>query len=462
MKNYSGNYTLVRQVKPQARWKVPGVKQYDPNWVVKFRVPGYGPKVETAKLYPICSSCMTVEGSPTEERPNCRVAGCQTDVEKWAKTRLEVLVRQARAEELAPKGAKKVKPLGLGEVLPVYLADGPDDKEENVRALRMILEGPTGRAAEQWDVEELTATVLRRFVRFYQEYARRWDGERGTGEERVARWATLRAEEAQIPPVDLKWISPANTTIYSLLQKARAVVGHKSRSVYVTCFDGRWPDLREWEDFTPGVARPDTRFNLSAEVYEKMCKGLPLLKDSAPQMWLALRIMWRTGLRPAELAEAKMDWLEMESENEGGEQVIYLVVKNRDDFSMKNWRTQQERVWPLDAETLDGIRRLGLPGGSILGLKSTGEAERLFKATSGWLRVCGVETRHTNYNLRKLVGTVVMKRDGAEATKRSLGHSDSRTSERAYAGSSAPLKALSDEDLMPGQVMGARRAVWVP
>lgn len=470
MKNYAGNFTLTRQPKPSSRWKTPGVREFDPNWVVRFRVPGFGTKVETARLYPVCRPCMECAESPTVERPGCKNPGCQKDVTRWAELRLAEMVGKARAGELAPTGTPKIQRLSLAEVLPVYLEHGPEQRFENVRALRLVVESPSGKALEKWFLDELTPAVLRLFVRCYQEYARRWRGEdaqRGTAEERAARWAELRGSIATLPPIDLRTITTSNTTIVSELQKARAVIGHKSRSVYVTCFDGRWPDLREWEDFTAGVPRPDNKFSLSHEVYQRMCEGLPLLKKPETlAMWTALRIMWRTGIRPIELIAAETSWLEkMTIPPDKGEegpcnQVVILVVKNRADFAMKNWRTKQERAWPLDAETMEGVRTLARPGSSILGLAGAFEGEELLRSTSAWLRACGVEGSHTNYNLRKLVGTVVVARDGAEAGARALGHGDSAVTMKHYAGTGSPLRVLTDSDLTPASVMGGRREPW--
>jgi len=72
----------------------------------------------------------------------------------------------------------------------------------------------------------------------------------------------------------------------------------------------------------------------------------------------------------------------------------------------------------------------------------------------------GVEHVQHVLHRPKLVGTVVVARDGAEAGARALGHGDSAVTMKHYAGTGSPLKVLTDADLTPASVMGGRREPW--
>lgn len=525
---------------------MPGVPEYDPNWVVRFSIPGRGRVMKSAGgLYPVCSACMKSQEDPTETRANCAVAGCQRDAAKWARVELARMLAEHRDGSMdngsketlkyeetfalsmglpevrdlnvrlsidlpttlsaerarvvrdqvreylreVSAGLKVALPratrprLRMADVIPVYLKHGPEGRrDENLAALRFVLEAPSGRRLEDWFVDELTSWQLLLFVSFYQEYAARWlrpgmKRERGL---RDSRWALLREERKELLAVDPRKVSPeqmdavakllridrqtpspANTTILSEIAGARAVVGAESRAQSLFCFAGQWPELRDWEEFSAGIPKPDNTFQLSPEVYQRMSDELPRLKqEPTMQVWTALRIMWQTGIRPCELVAIKRHWVEVTPDGQ-----VCIVVKNREgEFTMKNERTKRERVLPIDAETVEGIRAVMRPGcESVLGLRDAADGEQLLKRTSQWLRGCGVTTTHSNYNLRKLVASVEVRRDGVTAAANRLGHEDGGlVTMKAYAGSIGVQRAITTTDLAPDAVMGGRRKIWEP
>lgn len=534
---------MIRQAKPSKRWKTPGVPEYDRNWIVRFSIPGQDRLMKSAGgLYPVCAQCAKCAGDPTEQRPNCANPGCQKDAAKWAKVELSRMLADQREGQLDNDSKEtirheetfsfdlvpEVKFLGLrltvdlpttmdgerartvrdqvkthlravakllqtelpratkqrlkmAEVIPVYLKHGPEGRrDENLAALRFVIEAPNGRPLEDWHVDEFTSWQLLLFTSFYQEYAARWlqPGMKRDRQLREQRWAMLRAERkdllaidprkitpdqmdavAKLLKIDRRTPSPANTTILSEIAGARAVLGAESRAQALYCFAGQWPDLRDWEEFSAGIPKPDNTFQLSPEVYQRMHDELPRLKrEPTLPVWTALRIMWQTGIRPCELVAIQSHWLEVTPDGQ-----VCIVVKNREgEFTMKNERTKRERVLPIDEETVEGIRAIMKPGcPSILGLRDDAEGEALLKRTSQWLRECGVTTTHTNYNLRKLVASVEVRRDGVTAAANRLGHHDGgMVTMKAYAGNIGVQRAITATELSPESVMGGRRTPW--
>ncbi len=491
--NQIGGYNLVRQVKPKKRWKDPSKPSYDPNWIVEFRLPGQKPIRESSKM-PLCDKCLAEEKNPVQTRPDCRIQNCQADVRRWADSRLGELSGDWKQDRLKPKRtAPGTGRLMLVEVLTLYRAKGPEEREECARLFEQVITRTTGRAIETVAVEDLIPRWWRDWARMYQEYGRKGWTVKGRAPKDA--WKQLRESLPSLPALDYDTPMTANTTIKSVMAKVKSVVGPESRSRYLVDLEGRWPlkTLEEWRTTKISVLTPDTTFQLDPAVYTKMHEEHPLLKASDPQLWLAIALMWRTGIRPGELVASTTEWLEVGTipnvDDKGNPleptKQVYLVVKNRDgSFQMKSRRSKQQRIWPLDDEIMKVIEKVAIPGGSLLGLSAeldgaeeatrttrradktpqerlAIEADNLLRRTSSWLRECGVSGTHTNYNFRKVVGTVKAAKEGAGAVAVALGHTSERTGQRYYAGKSVPITALSREDLSPANVVGGSRSTWL-
>lgn len=490
--NQIGAFNIFRQAKPKKRWKDPNRPEYDPNWVVEFRLPGEPPKRESSRL-PLCDKCLAEEKNPVETRADCRIANCLTDARRWAEARLAELGGQWKQGRIEPKRAVRSSRLMLVEVLTLYRAKGPEDKEEGARLFEQVITRTTGRPIETVAVDELIPAWWRDWARMYQEYARR--GWTAKGKAPKDAWAQLRASLPSLPVLDYDTPSTANTTIRSVMAKVKSVVGPESRSRYLVDLEGRWPlaSLEEWRKTKISVLTPDTTFQIAPEVYAKMHKDHPKEKARDLQLWLFLAILWQTGLRPGELVAATTDWLEVAdipATDKDGKPLpptrqVYLVVKNRQgSFKLKSRRSKQECVWPLSPEVVEVIEKLAISGGSVLGLSAGVDEpeegtdrrsrrasrapedrlriaqDNLLRRASSWLRKCGVTGSHTNYNFRKLVGTVKAAKEGAGAVAVALGHTSEATGQRYYAGKSVPISPLSAVDLSTDRVVGTTRSPW--
>lgn len=429
---------------------------------------------------PICDKCLAESKNPVQTRSDCRAMNCQGDVRKWAEIRLGELAGDWKADRLTPRKTATAARLMVSEVLTLYRDKGPEDKEENARLMEQFVTRTTGRPVESIAVDELVPRWWRDWGRMCQEYGRKGWTEKGKAPKDA--WEQLRKALPTLPVLDYDTPATWNTTLKSNMAKIKSIVGAESRSRYLVDLEGRWDiaKLEEWRKTQLSVMTPDTTFQIAPEVYTKMHDEHPNTKGEDLQLWLALAIMWETGLRPGELVKATTDWLEV-----GTDKQVYLVVKNRDgSFKMKSRRSRQQRVWPLSAEVVEAIEKLAVPGGSILGLSGELDAdeagsgrrdrrasrkpedrlriaqENLLRRTSSWLRECGVTGTHTNYNFRKVVGTVKGAKEGAGAMAVALGHSNEKTGQRYYAGKSVPIKALSADDLAPLNVVGSARVPW--
>lgn len=444
-----GSFSLTRKKKR-------GV--FEGRWYVQFKLPRLFRKIESSKL-PICKRCQGFE-RPLHDNAKCT---CQSEVRNWAAVRLDELALAWKGDRLE-SGGRKVKALTLGEVKPVYLERGPNDREGNWRSLELLVEvslGRTGEAFEKTRLDELVPDHWDEFAWCYQEYERRGWTKRGAvdakGESIIPddAWALVRKAMPVHPDPDRESATTGNTTIISHMRKAKSVLGPESRDSYLKPLRERFPDcLMKWWSTKINITVPDNRFSLSPDVYARMWGELPKLKQHDPQAWALIRLHWTTGVRPIEARHARESWLEQSADG-----LVLLVIKNRpaEGFCMKDRTTKQERPWPLAVDLLELLPSLVSAGGNLLGCDLEGQWDRVYRAASAWLREMGVEGTQTLYNLRKLVGTVKRRTEGKEAAADALGHSTSQTTEGSYTGTSAAIKALSDEDLRPESVMGLQR-----
>ncbi|HEY1082531.1 MAG TPA: hypothetical protein VGE29_09735 [Prosthecobacter sp.] len=477
-----GEYYLLRQPKAEKRWKVPGVKEWEPNWIVDFRVPERAPVKESARL-PICSKCLAADASPGVSRKDCE---CQAAVRVWAEKKLKEKVEAWKAGRVEEKTEK---PLMLSEVVDVYRARGPKEKEHNIETLELIVKVTKDRPLSQVRVDELHPDDWDMWAWCAQEYYRRGYSQRGfdepvgeRGEWRVDgvggtfstrldaveasrlqrrpenAWELVRKAMPEHPEPDRKSVNPGNTTIISRMRDAKSILGEGSRDSYLKPIRHRLPDsVQKWWKTKIKIKVPDNRFSLSFDVYERMWTGLPLLKQDDPQAWALIRLHWTTGLRPVESRACRPSWLEVSAAGTP-EEVVYLVIKNRpaEGYTMKDEDTLQVRAWPLPLDLVEMLPRIARSE-SLLGVVTPYQWDQVYRRANAWLRQCGVKGAQTLYNLRKLVATVKLAIEGADAAAAALGHADARTSLQYYAGTSGDIKALSDGDLSPVAVMGRQR-----
>lgn len=457
--NSIGSFSLIRQVKPRGRWGASTVPVYDPNWIVEFRLPGEKPRKESSRL-PLCELCMKSAENPVKARPGCRVANCQGDVQRWAAARLDELAAQWKAGRLTGRRAAAAERVTLEQVRALYAQTGPGDRMKNLRALEMVTCEVLGKSWEDICVDELHPDLWDRFAWMYQEADRRGWLNRD-GKKPADALAQLRRACPEHPMPDREAATAANGTIRSTMRKAKSVLGQESQDSYLKPLRDKMPvdgSFVRWLHTKVSVRTLDHRFDVAPEVYAAMWESLPALKVDDPQVWALIRLHWTTGVRPIEAAAARTTWLEQDPATGA----VLLVVRNRpgEGFSLKDRDSKQARPWPLPADLLELLPRLAVPGGSLFGCRTPGQWDAIYRRANAWLRGCGLEGQHTLYHLRKLVATVVMQREGLEAAAHALGHRHSTTTAEYYAGQSGAITALSDAELNPTAVMGARRVPW--
>lgn len=436
---------------------------YESRWLVQFKLPGADRKRESSKL-PICGKCLKDEKA-LQDRVKCE---CQKEARSWAAVRLDEMALKWKGGRLE-KSEKKVKALTLGDVKKIYEVRGPEERKDNLRALAFVVGVPLGRHGEEvWKttLDELVPDLWDEFAWCYQEYERQGMTERAEAEdedaprkERMAAvWMKIRKQMPEHPDPDRETATTGNTTIISQMRKAKSVLGPESRDSYLKPIRDSFPDsLLKWWGTKINITTADNRFSLPPAVYAKMWHELPALKQVDPQAWALIRLHWTTGIRPVEAQSANVKWLEQDEDG-----AVLLVVKNRpeDGFKLKDRTTKQQRPWPMPADLVEVLPKIVSEDGNLLGCDTPGQWDRVYRRASAWLREMGVEGSQTLYNLRKLVGTVKRANEGGEAMAGALGHSNVKTGDAFYAGTSQAIKALTDAELSPEAVMGLQRKPW--
>lgn len=460
MKTTLGSYHLIRQAKPESRWKVPGVREFDPNWVVRFCLPGEQKRV-TARLYPICERCLAVEGNPAEVRANCAVEGCQRDVRRWAELELAVYAKALREGDLkrTQEWLKPKQYASISEVLAVYLQRGPTDRRQRVNMLSAIYEQVTGREIERAKWDELTQKLLMTWAEMRQEAGRRgWLG-LGAGKNMPAGgWAMLRglAAERKLKAVDEVTEAAWNTTIQTYLVSARSIFGEKSRLKVLR--DLTLPELGDFMEPLPvDLPCPEGHQEIPAAVMAEVERRLPALMGEDVQLYAFFRACEETGVRPGTLRA-----LDAEA----------LAVLSAEEMSF--WKSRMALDWkmaeadlcdfgglldipakkggnavrtPVSAELAGLLHALaGAATGNLFGCKHKTAALELHERLNVWLRGCGVEGNHVAYLLRHRKAQALRRFGGKSAVAVGLGHTSEAMAER-----------YSREDRIVPAVFGGRK-----
>lgn len=441
-----GSYSLIRKRKAAnhpsaAKWP------FEPNWLVRFRMPGENPKDKTARLYPVCEKCLAVEGDPVKVRPNCgqKSGDCQTGARRWAESELAVMTEAMRRGDMEKKQAwlKPKRYASLAEVLAVYLQRGPTDRRQRVNMLSAIYEQVTGLEIERARWEELSQKLLMTWAEMRQEAGRRgWLG-LGAGKNMPpGGWAILRglAAERKLRAVDEVTEAAWNTTIQTYLVSARSIFGEKSRLKVLR--ELSLPDLGDFMKPLPvDLPCPEGHQEIPAAVMAEVDRRLPGLMDEDVQLYAFFRVCEETGVRPGTLRALDAEALTVLSAEEMGFWKARMAL---------DWKMAEADLCdfgglldipakkggnavrtPVSAEVAGLLVKLCGTGGNLFGCKNKTEAESLHeKRLNGWLRGCGVEGNHVAYLLRHRKAQALRRFGGKSAVAVGLGHTSEAMAER--------------------------------
>ncbi len=437
----AGSFSVVIQPRPSKRWADPNVPECDPNWVVRFSLPGRPVRVESSRL-PVCERCLEDRGAKRVLVDSC---GCRKPVLEWANAKLDVLAQlwhTGRLDELGqilnPKEAKCLK---LSRVVELYGRCSLDAAVDNLASLKLFYEAPTGKLLAAGFVDELTANHTRKFAALYQEYVRRGWGKRGTAP--ADAWEQLRALNPT-PAIDWKTPSSANTTIRSVLARVKSIFGPDAREKYIHEIAAELPDMREFRECNLSLPKPDNRDAMSQVQYRALMDALPALREMDARMWLLVRIAMVTGLRSVELLAIQRSWIEVDEKR-----TVLLVVKQRADFQLKDRESKVVREIPLPADVLQTIRSLEGKG-SIYALDTKSAIDALYRRVNSWVRMGGFVAEDSDQVLyvvgRKTRATAHARTLGIQSAADALGHATSATTQANYIEPTLRVQTMSDEE----------------
>ena len=389
------------QPKPKSRWADPALPEYEPNWLVRFRVAGKSWRV-MAKGFPVDG------GGPVVK-----------DLARWCReviaSELAALRRGAIDEVVAYRAAPER--VWLSDVLEAHAANVPANNRaehlKNGRQLRNLWVEALGLRPEEIEVSDRVWTVeaCERWVRMYQEAGRRGWLERGAMPEDG--WARLRADfrAGRVPGIDRETVATWNKGILSRLSQAATVFargGEYLRGLPVV------PEVRAFLSFKRERLRglPVRRGHreFPPGVLEVVAERLPTLKAEDPRVWLLLQIMAVSAARPVSVR--RLMWMDVEV----ARRVVHL----------RPTKHGQPVAAEVSAEMLDVMERLRVPGcESVLGCETATASEKVVRRLNAWLVACGVPAgagEHKAYLLRHLRAQAEMAAGGLDAARAVLGH----------------------------------------
>lgn len=160
---------------------------------------------------------------------------------------------------------------------------------------------------------------------------------------------------------------------------------------------------------------------------ERMETAAEACRDSTPQIRRAFLIFRYFGLRPIEAEALRGGWFE----HSDGK--MYLAIRNRpsEGFEIKNAIEHFIEVPEFLRAEFEGLD----PDAFYIQPEMTANLRHRFvgRTVSDWVRQFIPGRQKTTYELRKLAGSEVYMRDGVEAAKYFLGHSDIQTTQKWYA-----------------------------
>jgi hypothetical protein len=460
MKAYAGSFALYRQSKPTKRWKVPGVPEFDPNWVVAFTMPPQPRRREMAVGYPICDDCRAVPENPAEKRPNCE---CVKRVRKWAEERLRTethLLHVGEIEKLQdlrrPKRVADPK-----EVLEMYLARGPEDRRQRVNSLKGWYEQRTGgelsivkegevlkvRTDLGWDF--VNRSNFLDWAEMRQEAGRRgWLG-LGRGKNMPAGgWEQLRTLKAagRLKGLDKRTACAWNTTILGYLTNIKSIFGEDSRQHVLR--ELTLPDLKEFLATSLDLETPKGHKYLRPEQLQALLEGADELKKTNLRKWVVNQLLMRLACRPEEVEAARPSWLEVAKDKGRNRTRIVIISRPEEGFILKaGSRGKPRRIW-LPPDLVAAIKEVATEK-SLIGAKHITEARELVRYEhSRWLReTAKLDGTQTNYLLRHLGGAERMTSEGAGAASALLGNTEALI-HSTYGQHLATLEPVDDGELL--------------
>lgn len=467
MSDYLGTFSLIRQAKPRNRWGPINLRLkrdastacYDPNWVIKFYLPGQpqlvksGPDKPDKIRFPICEKCLALgpeKGGVINDRTSCR---CQAWPRRWAaeflRTRTHLMLNgeMQRLESLRKPAAWTP----LKEVLEVYEARGPADAKKRANYLRTIIEVPTGKTGDAQDWDDLTKGLCFEFAELWQEAGRREWHERGAMP--ADGWERLRAEAAKplrdptrkLQALDTKTVMRCNTSIRNYLNAARSIFGQKSRDTFLRGLI--IPPLKEFMETKVTVMMPKGHQEFTREDYITILEELPVLRRENPRVWLVNQMLMRFALRPEEIFPARPGWLEEIQQGKKKRTRINIVNRPEEGFELKAGANAKPRhIWVPD-DVLACMREVQNET-SLIGGRHATEARNLVERDHPqWVREIGVDVDRPNYKFRHFALAERMTSEHASAAAALGGHSSSQTTERNYARTLGTLEPLSEEEV---------------
>jgi integrase len=311
---------------------------------------------------------------------------------------------------------KEVAPLSLGELWDAFERGLPSDMrgtgmEYLAKCKIMVRECllKEGAAARALPVSVLSLNFAREWINLRAAFMRE-GGKRS--------YAQLREAGVHLKAVNPNLALPGTATINSILGRAQALVGEKSRMYYLTSLRLPLPPLGICE--AKGLLQPKRMAWVPrGEHWAGMLKLLAAATEANETDFLvAFWLAATCGLRPIEILAVEKQWFEMQDN-----QVFLLVQNLKDDgsadrraFLQKAGEAALSGRYPVCAELSDLVMRsergfLFAPTGS-----PTARENLLRRTYSKRIReVVGDATFDTWYSLRKLYVSTVTARDGAQA-----------------------------------------------
>ena len=412
-----GSTCIVRAKVEKSRWKSDAT-EYKPHWMMMLRLPG-GHRERMSSLEEICPKCLAVpaDQTPTDIRPNC---ACQTAArrvaDEWHRT-AATLWKERRLEDMRGLRLRREEvPLTLGELWDAFEAGLPTDMRETgmeylAKCKIMVRErlGKDGDAARALPVTVLSLPFAREWINLRAAYNRE-GGKKSIDE--------LRAAGAHLKAVNPNLALPGNATINSILGRAQALVGEKSRMHYLTALRVPLPPLGLSD--ARGLKVPK---GLAWVPRGEHWEGMLKLVDEARQanerdfliaFWLAATC----GLRPIEILAVELSWFEVQDDS------VFLLVRNLKDDGSADRRAFLQKAgenalsgrYPITGELADLVRTTAPgyifhPNG-----KPTARENLLRRDYSKRIRtVVGDATNDTLYCLRKLYISTIARMEGEQA-----------------------------------------------
>lgn len=359
-----GKARFYKHPKARSRWADPAIAEYDPNWWVRFHCGGETWLQSAGPLYPTCDGLAAVK--------------------VWAETVMKSRVEAMRAGLLEELEAvtRPPKALFLSEVLEVLSANLPRENRADYVAYGQCLERiwteVTGKSAEAIEVTPKlwTKEKLNLWVRMRQEHFIRGWSVRGA--EPVDAWAQLRA--AKLPGIDHSRVMQCNTTILSMLRKAKAVFARDGERLPGLVL----PPLGEFLRYQPKIAAVKGHRAFPAAVMARIVRNLPRVRRAAPKVWAFVQLMAWAANRPVQVRR-------MTAADLVGN-VLHVPAAKQGESS---------RVVIGDPEVVGVLRSLASES-SLLGARSEHESEEIYRRMNRWLRRCGVEGTLVSYLFRHM------------------------------------------------------------